>query len=242
MCYRVSIQRPIEEIEEFTERTLVTTESYTPHFHASGFIHPLLPVITCEEPHILQLSSWGFVPHYARTADAAKKASNMMLNARMDSLWQKTSFKESATYFRCLIIVDGFFEYHHWGSKKIPYYITMKSGKPMVMAGIYSRTKVDGVPTFTCAIVTNSTDRGSVLGRIHNVDPTDPRTPQIIHPGLEGEWLSNLPQGPILQDWAAIVEDEELNYWPITDSLAKKGFDADRAEVLNPVNYEGLNN
>jgi putative SOS response-associated peptidase YedK len=260
MCNRVSIKSDIKQYMQNTGRECPVEElhpgTYKTHFHASGFNHPLLAVITCENPQVLQLATWGLIPWYAKTDGLAKTEeeakeieakvrimSNKMLNARLDTLWQLKSYKRCAEYKRCLILVDGIFEWHDWktekGIKKIPFYITTQTGNPMVIAGIYDNVVVNGIERFTCSMVTNYAG-GRIMGKIHNADPEDPRTPYFIYPGCEGEWISGLPQGPIVQEFAAEELDENLKYYPITDQLAKRGYETDGPESLVAVDYEGL--
>lgn len=239
MCYRVDIKTDISKLIEFTGRTCETPELYTPRYHVTGFEHPLLAVITCENPNLLQLCTWGFVPYYTKTEEQVKKYADMMLNARIETLWQLPSFKRAAEYKRCLIIVDGFFEYHNWGSKKVPYYISRNDKMPMVLGGIYDNVVVEGVERFTCAIVTAPAE-GRILGKIHNRVNADPRTPYIIHSGVQNEWISQLPQGPVVQEFAAEELDSELAYWPVTNQMAKKGYNPNNIDISKPVEYKGL--
>ena len=83
----------------------------------NGFSHPIVNVITEENPKDLQHFMWGLIPSWAKD-DNIKKYT---LNARHETLKTKPSFKNAK---RCLIFADGFYEWK-WldkqGKKKQKY-------------------------------------------------------------------------------------------------------------------------
>ncbi|MBT4843715.1 MAG: SOS response-associated peptidase, partial [Anaerolineae bacterium] len=48
---------------------------------------------------------WGFIPSWAKNAKFSS------INARSETLAEKPSFKGAYKYKRCLILVDGFYEW-----------------------------------------------------------------------------------------------------------------------------------
>jgi len=82
------------------------------------------------------LMTWGLIPTYL--ASATSSDHYRMFNKRLDS------FASPAPYFksvleskRCVMLMDGFYEWRLVGSKKQPYYVYLSSGSPMIVPGIY---------------------------------------------------------------------------------------------------------
>ncbi|KAA9356619.1 SOS response-associated peptidase [Larkinella humicola] len=178
MCYSVNARAELVELAKLN-KILRYPDSYVSVGKISGFAHPPLPVITQENPQEIQLFQWGLLPVWAREDKAAELA-NMTLNAREDSIFEKPSFRDSIQSKRCLLLIDGFYEWRHEGKQKIPYYITLTDQKPFALGGIYSVWK--NRPTFS--IVT--TKANPLMEYIHN---TKKRMPLILNREEERRWL-----------------------------------------------------
>lgn len=127
----------------------------------------------------LEPLKWGLVPFWAKDNDKQKP----FINARCETLAEKPSFKSSLTRKRCVIPADGFFEWKTTPLGKVPMYITLKSGGPFALAGIWEEcTTSDGEVLRTCAIVT--VPANSFMSEIHD------RMPAILTPEAEEVWLN----------------------------------------------------
>lgn len=159
-------------------------------YHASGFDHPLVPVITSRDKRI-GLYSWGLIPNWIKSAADAVKISNRTINARAETMFEKPAFRESARERRCLIMADGFFEHHHKGGKTYPYHIRLKGEECMTMAGLWDEwtDPSSGMTRRTYTVVT--TRANAMLARIHNNPKLEegPRMPLILPKEMEWEWL-----------------------------------------------------
>jgi putative SOS response-associated peptidase YedK len=96
-------------------------------------------VITDESPGQLQQLHWGLVPHWSKD----KKNAGRLINARMETITTKPSFRTPFKRKRCLAIADSFYEWKRDASNKIPYRILRTNGELLVMAGIWD-TWTDG--------------------------------------------------------------------------------------------------
>ncbi|OVE82805.1 hypothetical protein BVY03_00015, partial [bacterium K02(2017)] len=65
-------------------------------------------VITNQSPDQIQFYRWGFVPHWAKDIKIGFK----MINARAETITEKPSFKKPFQTQRCLVLTDGFYEWH----------------------------------------------------------------------------------------------------------------------------------
>lgn len=165
-----------------------------PVYYDNGFNHPDLPVITNKSLDRLQLFSWGLIPFWVKDAKQAVDISKRTLNARGEDIFNKPSFRNAAKNKRCLILLDGFFEYHWKENKSYPFYIQMKNSEPMFMAGLWETWKYEkeGIIRNSISIVT--TKANSMMAFIHNKPKgsDEPRMPVIVPNGMEEQWLTEI--------------------------------------------------
>ena len=76
---------------------------------------------------------WGLVPFWAK--DPA--IGNRMINARAETVAEKPAFRAAYRRRRCLVLADGFYEWHREGSVKTPWYISLASEGPFAFAGLW---------------------------------------------------------------------------------------------------------
>lgn len=124
----------------------------------------------------LGVMRWGLVPSWSTDPAAGPRP----INARVESMLDKAIFAESLARRRCLVVVDGFYEWRRPpGGPKQPYLLDLAdgSGAPFALAGIWDRN--DG--EVTCAVVTAPADEE--LAWLHN------RMPVRLGPGQWDAWL-----------------------------------------------------
>ena len=81
----------------------------------------------------LVMLRWGLVPFWAK--DPA--IGNRMINARAETVAEKPAFRAAYRRRRCIVLADGFYEWHREGSVKVPYYISLASEEPFAFAGLW---------------------------------------------------------------------------------------------------------
>ena len=69
---------------------------------------------------------WGLIPSWSKDEKIAYKT----INARVEIVDTAPSYREAFKKRRCLIPVDGFYEWRKVLGGKIPYNIQMKDGYP----------------------------------------------------------------------------------------------------------------
>jgi len=107
-----------------------------------------------------------------------------MINARAETLAEKSSFKRLLHNRRCVIVGDGFYEWaQELGTKsKTPMYITMKDHEPFAFAGLWDSWRTpSGQQLRTCTIIT--TEPNALMAAIHN------RMPALLLPDALTTWL-----------------------------------------------------
>ncbi|CAG0970663.1 partial SOS response-associated protein YedK, partial [Rhodocyclaceae bacterium] len=123
-----------------------------------------IPVVrrSPEGKRVLHLLRWGLVPHWSKDAAIGAKLNN----ARGETVADKPSFRDAFQRRRCLIPASGFFEWKAAGGVRQPYYISLASGEPLALGGLWESWRgPDGSILRTVCIVT--TGPNEVMAPIH---------------------------------------------------------------------------
>ncbi len=130
---------------------------------------------------------WGLVPSWSTDPSAGPRP----INARMETLVERAVFADALARRRCLVVVDGFYEWRRpAGGPKQPYFLDRAdgSGQPFALAGLWDRHDRE----VSCAVVTGPSEDG--LGWLHH------RMPVRVHSNGWEEWLD-----PVHHDVAALL-------------------------------------
>ena len=239
MCYDLAYFT--KKIEAYEKRFGVNygESPIIPMYHANGFDHNEVPVITGHDPGVLQTFGWGLIPFFIKNLQAAAKIQNTTLNARDYTLLKKPAFKGSAARRRCLVIVDAFYDHHWHQGKSYPYLIKMQNDEAFAIGGIWEKWKFEDQVRYTFAIVT--TDPNPMMAHIHNEPKASetPRMPFIVPRHLESKWISvDLPEDEIFPLIGPYPEEEMKSY--TVSRLRGKAYPGNVPEIMNEVVYAGL--
>jgi putative SOS response-associated peptidase YedK len=175
MCGRFALYSSLSEIKKVIRIDAVADELRASYNIAPT--HDVFAVIPHEGRRLGKLH-WGLVPFWAKDISGATK----LINARLETLKDKPSFKNLLKSRRCAIVADGFYEWQQVNNLKKPYYITPAAGSPFVFAGLCDTWKAcDGAAYHSCTIIT--TEASLQVNRIHN------RMPVILKPDSIEPWL-----------------------------------------------------
>ena len=184
MCGRYEINATPQELRaHFGD--LVPAESWQAFTAFSSYnVAPSLsvPVVRFSKrsgENVIDRLTWGFQPQWAKRS---------WINARSDTLFESTAFREAAKKRRCLIPATGWYEWQETGGKrKQPYYLHLDD--VFAFAGVWTARKLnesDWQTTF--AIIT--TDAGGVAAQIHD------RMPLVMNAQDYAAWLNPLTAEP----------------------------------------------
>ena len=121
---------------------------------------------------------WGLIPYWAGDSSISAK----MINARAESVSEKSAFRDPFKSRRCLIPADGFYEWRKDKSSKQPFHFGMADDSIFAFAGLWDRWKsADGQRIETCSILT--TTPNALLEDIHD------RMPVILQADNYDLWL-----------------------------------------------------
>lgn len=176
MCGRFSFAVPQSEAEKefFIDRVI---KPYDVTYNASpGHFVPIVKKFSDET--VLDTYKWGLIPHWSKDAEIG----NRIINARVETISKKPSFKPAFYSQRCLILADGFFEWRKEGGEKIPYYFKLKSRNLFGFAGLYENWKSpEGDLIKSCTIITVEANR--IVRDVHG------RMPAILEKDNEKKWI-----------------------------------------------------
>ena len=174
MCGRFTLKTPERVKFDHLVNTL-DLEDLIPRYNIAPSQN-VLSILERDSLREVTFLQWGLIPFWSKEAKG-------FINARVETIDQKPTFKESFERRRCLIPADGFYEWERAGKKiSQPYYFQMKDGAPFAFAGVWDRWKANGSTITSCAIIT--TTANELLAEIHH------RMPVIIRPESHAIWLN----------------------------------------------------
>jgi putative SOS response-associated peptidase YedK len=98
----------------------------------------------------IAMARWGLVPAWAKDEAIGFKT----FNARSESLAEKPTFHDAFRKRRCIIPMDGFYEWERTGSGKQPWFIRLRDDQPMAVAGLWERRERDDATLDTFTVIT----------------------------------------------------------------------------------------
>ena len=178
MCGRfVQVEKPEFYAEHFGAE-FVRTETLKQNYNVAPTTQ-VYAVAEHDGDRVLTSFRWGLVPFWAKDI----KIGNRSINARSETAASKPMFRSSFEKRRCLIPVDGFYEWERKTKGKLPHYIYASDGKPLSVAGLWSSWNDPETDErlLTCTILT--VEPNDLLRPIHD------RMPVILAPEQWGAWL-----------------------------------------------------
>jgi putative SOS response-associated peptidase YedK len=125
---------------------------------------------------------WGFVPPADR--DLPKK--RVLANARIETLTHLPAFRAAAASRRCLVPVNGFYEFKDMGRRKQAYVFMRPDEAPFALAGLWEPSTGD-LPEGFCVVTTAP---NATMAGIHD------RMPVVLTGDGMGAWLGETPLDP----------------------------------------------
>ncbi len=234
IAYAKHRQESPDKIAALEKKLEELSKQIRPHHHISAFAFPNL---LCFDNNAPRAMKWGLIPSWSKDANIAKST----LNARIETILEKPSFKNAVAQRRCLIFLDAFYEYHHLNKKTFPFHISKKDGSPLVLAGIYEDWQpAPGEEVITtCSIIT--TKASGKMAIIHNNPKLlEPRIPVILNKEQQEEWLAPaIDLKAFLKKFVMPFPEAALNFKSV-GKLTGKGGLGDVPEAEHEVNYDEL--
>lgn len=220
MCGRFTLTRPAQEISEQFKLN-IPEQAILPHYNAAPAQQ--LWVITNHGPRSIKTMHWGFLL-------SRDEKTQLIINARAESLDKKPLFRQKLKSSRCIIPADGFFEWQKNPDKKQPFRFTLKDKSLFAFAGLYGEFKApDGNIFQAFTIIT--TEANQLVAQLHT------RMPVILSPPDALRWLSDEKvalEGNMLKPFAS----EAMMSYKVNPKVNSSANDA--PELIEPWTDPGL--
>jgi len=191
MCGRTALTATPEDLADAL--ALDELPATTPHYNVPPSQSVAVLRAGAGSARTLDLLRWGLVPRWPRDA----KLTNNLALARVETVATAPAFRDAVRLRRCLVIVDGFYEWRREGARRSqPFVVRRADRAPFGLAAIWERTRAhmtggdatDGEIVESCAIITQPA-RPPVAG-LHD------RMPLIIEREAWDRWLDPVPLDP----------------------------------------------
>lgn len=127
----------------------------------------------------LVMLRWGLVPFWAKDPSIG----NRMINARAETVAEKPAYRAAYRRRRCIVLADGFYEWHRERDVKIPYFVSLANGEPFALAGLWENwhDKASGDDLQSATLIT--TEANQFMATLHH------RMPVVLEAESADAWL-----------------------------------------------------
>lgn len=212
MCGRSSLTKSEKELEARFKATFYSEdlEKYNPLPNYNVAPTHVMPILTNKDRDHFSPLRWGLIPYWAKDIKIGYK----MINARMETVMEKSAFKQAMIKRRCLVPMDGYYEWKKEGTKKTPYRIVVKDQEIFSVAGLWENWKSpEGEMIQSFTVLTQSPSES--IAHIHD------RMPAILTREQEDLWLDiELPPEDALKIISP-YEDQYLKAYQVSNRVGK---------------------
>ena len=176
MCGRFTLHTPESKIREVFNLELTEPLGLEPRYNIAPSQN--IPIIRGTETSCkMVMARWGLIPSWSKEP----KTKYYTINARIESVAEKPTYRTPFKRKRCLIPADGFYEWKQTAENKVPHHIRMKDGKVFAFAGLWDHWEGEGQTMDSCTII--------VMPSNEVMEPIHERMPVIIAPAHYDWWL-----------------------------------------------------
>lgn len=152
---------------------------------------------------------WGLIPSWAKDT----KIGTSGINARVETVHEKPMFRTAFKKRRCVVPINGYFEWKPLDEGKQPYFIHAPDRTALLCAGLWEAWKPKHDPEAewvrSFALITGGA--GLVSGDIHD------RQPVILPADRLGAWLDGSPDDALRA--LADLPETPLAYYPVSRAV-----------------------
>lgn len=136
-----------------------------------GFLTPKYNIApTIDIPVLLNnrtytLAHFGLIPSWAKD----KKSIN--INARCETIYEKNSFREAFKNRRCLILINGYYEWKKENKESFPYFLKPFESSYFALAGVYENWFDKSTNKFLLGVALITTKPNSFVEKLHDRMP-----------------------------------------------------------------------
>jgi putative SOS response-associated peptidase YedK len=148
MCGRFVGYSKLDQLRKYFSID-VANATLSPNYNIAP-TQEVLAIARHDNQNCLEMYHWGLVPFWAKD----KSIGNRMINARVETVVTKPSFRNAFKKRRCLILADGFYEWKGSKGSKVPMFITLPDQSPFAFAGLWESWGEETSLYQSCTILT----------------------------------------------------------------------------------------
>ncbi|TDH68502.1 hypothetical protein CCR75_005567 [Bremia lactucae] len=189
----------------------------------------------------LQAMQWGLVPSFTKAnakpdhflmfnARISKRDHADMLLPRAESLHERPAFKRLLKSKRCVVLIEGYYEWHQVDKReKQPYYF-YKEQKLIKLAGLYDEWKNEA-GELLCTYTILTTAVAPELKWLHN------RMPVIFAEESSIRWLSDEPFEDLTD--LLVPDSTDLKWYPVSKKVGSMQFQSESCATKIDIKHAG---
>lgn len=236
MCFTAVKDKDLEKLNKGRTRTPIrkvkNLELFKPSFGLSAFNHDYLPVMRTDGE--LDFHSWGFIQPTKFDDKDSAEIKFMTANAKAETIFEKKLYSKAILERRCIIFIDGFYEWRHEFGKKYPHFIYPKNDSAFFIGGIWNEFKNSETGEIKQTVSMITTEANPMMAIIHN---SKKRMPLIFNPENALDWIScSLSQNEIIEMMKPYDENN------MSFHTVGKKINSSLKESIQEIKYADLNN
>jgi putative SOS response-associated peptidase YedK len=178
MCGRFTLHAPAAQIRESFNLPDLPARELKPRYN----IAPNQDVAIIRDTGTgreMVMARWGLIPGWSKES----RTKYSTINARIESVAEKPTYRTPFKRRRCLIPADGFYEWKQDAGNKVPHHIRMQDGKVFAFAGLWDHWEGEDADIESCTII--------VMPANEVMQPIHERMPAIIAQQDYDVWLDS---------------------------------------------------
>ena len=199
MCGRFTQERPASELAEIFGAEPLADE-LGPRYNVAPTDDALV-VVQRDDRRAVTAFRWGLVPHWADDL----KAGSRMFNARAETITTSPAFRDAIRRRRCLVPIDGFYEWKREGTVRQPHHVRRDDARPLVLAGLWAGWKDPSTEQVRRTFTIITTSPNTALTDLHD------RMPVILPDDLWARWLEPTAELGEVLSMLAPIDDVALS-------------------------------
>ncbi|MEN8108312.1 MAG: SOS response-associated peptidase [Pseudomonadota bacterium] len=222
MCGRFSLHTPESQIGAAFNLEHTEPLGLKPRYNIAP--SQQIPIIRdIETSRELVMARWGLIPSWSKES----KSKYSTINARIESVAEKPTYRTPFKHQRCLIPADGFYEWKQVNGNKVPHHIRMKDGKVFAFAGLWDHWQGEDDSIESCTII--------VMPSNEIMKPIHERMPAIIAPAQYDWWLdSRITDKQEIMQYLTSAPSSQLTACPVSTWVNSPKNDDERC--IQPAN------
>lgn len=197
MCYHTKLKAEFNVVERVLNARFKEKDTYKPKDEFNGFTNPDYPLVRWDDRKVINQYEWGLLGDWLTKAKITKtdkraiKARNGCLNAQLEELEEKVTFKNLISN-RCLIPMDGMYEWQ-WADvndprcKKTKYLVTKPDDSVFCCAGLFNEWTDPSTGIITYCYTICTTEGNELMKEIKNEGQ---RMLVVLNPDEHEHWLN----------------------------------------------------